>query len=103
MTAYIVQDAIGQNYLPITKSWRLNERHYGALRGINKDLTRKLFGPDQVASWRRSFMRIRRCWPIPVVHGAITRTRRRLFRAVKVLPMRVSACCRIGALNWRRG
>ncbi|MCT3168399.1 2,3-bisphosphoglycerate-dependent phosphoglycerate mutase, partial [Lacticaseibacillus rhamnosus] len=55
MTAYIVQDAIGQNYLPITKSWRLNERHYGALRGINKDLTRKLFGPDQVASWRRSF------------------------------------------------
>jgi 2,3-bisphosphoglycerate-dependent phosphoglycerate mutase len=55
MTAYIVQDKIGQNYLPITKSWRLNERHYGALRGINKDLTRKLFGPDQVASWRRSF------------------------------------------------
>ena len=54
-TAYIVQDELDANWLPITKSWRLNERHYGALRGINKDLTRKLFGSQQVAVWRRSF------------------------------------------------
>lgn len=55
MTAYLVQDELNANWLPITKSWRLNERHYGALRGINKDLTRKLFGDQQVAVWRRSF------------------------------------------------
>jgi 2,3-bisphosphoglycerate-dependent phosphoglycerate mutase len=55
MTAYLVQDALAANWLPITKSWRLNERHYGALRGINKDLTRELFGKAQVAAWRRSF------------------------------------------------
>ncbi len=103
MTAYIVQDAIGQNYLPITKSWRLNERHYGALRGINKDLTRNFLARIKLPAGGEAFMRIRRCWHIPVVHGAITRTRRRLFRAVKVLPMRVSACCRIGVPNWRRG
>ncbi|WP_225046551.1 2,3-bisphosphoglycerate-dependent phosphoglycerate mutase [Lacticaseibacillus kribbianus] len=54
-TAYLVQDAIGQNWLPITKSWRLNERHYGALRGLNKARTRELFGPAQVAAWRRGF------------------------------------------------
>lgn len=54
-TAYLVQEEIGQNWLPITKSWRLNERHYGALRGLNKDKTRALFGADQVARWRRSF------------------------------------------------
>lgn len=54
-TAYLVQDAIGQNWLPITKSWHLNERHYGALRGINKDETRQLFGAQQVALWRRSY------------------------------------------------
>lgn len=54
-TAYLVQDAIGQNWVPITKSWRLNERHYGALRGINKDQTRQLFGAKQVALWRRSY------------------------------------------------
>lgn len=55
MTAYLVQEALDANWLPITKSWRLNERHYGALRGINKDLTRELFGQAQVAAWRRSF------------------------------------------------
>ncbi|MFD1439914.1 2,3-bisphosphoglycerate-dependent phosphoglycerate mutase [Lacticaseibacillus hegangensis] len=54
-TAYLVQEEIDQNWLPITKSWRLNERHYGALRGLNKDKTRELFGKAQVASWRRSF------------------------------------------------
>ncbi|WP_262315056.1 2,3-bisphosphoglycerate-dependent phosphoglycerate mutase [Lacticaseibacillus parakribbianus] len=54
-TAYLVQDAIGQNWLPITKSWRLNERHYGALRGLNKQRTRDLFGASQVAAWRRSY------------------------------------------------
>jgi 2,3-bisphosphoglycerate-dependent phosphoglycerate mutase len=54
-TAYIIQDEMHQSWLPITKSWRLNERHYGALRGLNKDVTRELFGRKQVAQWRRSY------------------------------------------------
>ena len=54
-TANIVLDEIGQNYLPIHKTWRLNERHYGALRGLNKNRTREIYGEEQVALWRRSF------------------------------------------------
>lgn len=54
-TADIVLEELGQPYLPLTKTWRLNERHYGALRGLNKDYTRKLYGQKQVALWRRSF------------------------------------------------
>ncbi|GBG95275.1 2,3-bisphosphoglycerate-dependent phosphoglycerate mutase [Ligilactobacillus salitolerans] len=54
-TADIVQEELHQAYLPLHKSWRLNERHYGALRGWNKDDTRQIFGPKQVALWRRSY------------------------------------------------
>lgn len=54
-TADIVMDEIGQNWLPVHKTWRLNERHYGALRGLNKDRTREIYGEEQVAMWRRSF------------------------------------------------
>jgi len=41
--------------IPIEKSWRLNERHYGALQGLNKDETRNKYGKDQVEEWRRSY------------------------------------------------
>ncbi|KRL66408.1 2,3-bisphosphoglycerate-dependent phosphoglycerate mutase [Companilactobacillus versmoldensis] len=54
-SAYIIQDDLNLNYLPITKAWQLNERHYGALRGQNKDATRREFGAEQVQIWRRSF------------------------------------------------
>lgn len=54
-SAYIIQDDLDLNYLPITKAWQLNERHYGALRGQNKDVTREEYGSDQVQIWRRSF------------------------------------------------
>ncbi|WP_057765896.1 2,3-bisphosphoglycerate-dependent phosphoglycerate mutase [Companilactobacillus tucceti] len=55
MTAYLIQDDLNINYVPITKTWRLNERHYGALRGQNKDKTRKEYGVEQVRLWRRSY------------------------------------------------
>ncbi|WP_125591099.1 2,3-bisphosphoglycerate-dependent phosphoglycerate mutase [Companilactobacillus jidongensis] len=55
MTAYIIQDDLDINYVPIIKSWRLNERHYGALRGQNKDTTREEYGVEQVRLWRRSY------------------------------------------------
>lgn len=54
-TANIVAEQIGQLWVPLYKTWRLNERHYGALRGLNKDETRKVYGSKQVASWRRSY------------------------------------------------
>ncbi|MBA1434156.1 2,3-bisphosphoglycerate-dependent phosphoglycerate mutase [Bombilactobacillus bombi] len=55
ITAYLIQEQCHALDIPIYKSWRLNERHYGALRGLNKDYTRQKFGADQVALWRRSY------------------------------------------------
>lgn len=54
-TANLVADVCNILWLPITKTWCLNERHYGALRGLNKDISRKVFGKEQVLLWRRSF------------------------------------------------
>jgi 2,3-bisphosphoglycerate-dependent phosphoglycerate mutase len=42
-------------WLPITNSWRLNERHYGALQGLNKSETAQKYGEEQVHIWRRSY------------------------------------------------
>lgn len=44
-----------RDWLPVTKSWQLNERHYGALQGLNKAETAEKYGEDQVLVWRRSF------------------------------------------------
>ncbi|WP_056973941.1 2,3-bisphosphoglycerate-dependent phosphoglycerate mutase, partial [Secundilactobacillus malefermentans] len=54
-TAHIVMAECHQLYLPEHKSWRLNERHYGALRGQNKDEVKQSVGEAQVKLWRRSF------------------------------------------------
>lgn len=53
-TLYYILDELGQRDIPIKYSWRLNERHYGALQGLNKDETRKKYGDEQVLLWRRS-------------------------------------------------
>jgi len=65
MTAYIIQDELKINYVSITKTWRLNERHYGALRGRNKDVTRREYGVEQVHLWRRSFYSVPPALPHP--------------------------------------
>lgn len=57
-TTNIVLECINQLYLPLNKSWRLNERHYGALRGINKEQAKKDYGVWQVQQWRRSYTAI---------------------------------------------
>ena len=51
----LVFDVAYTSYLPVYKSWRLNERHYGALQGLNKAETAKKYGDEQVHIWRRSF------------------------------------------------
>lgn len=50
-----VLDGLDRNWLPVVKSWKLNERHYGALQGLNKSETAEKYGEDQVKIWRRSF------------------------------------------------
>ena len=54
-TANIALDAAEQLWIPVKRSWRLNERHYGALQGKNKAQTREEFGDDQFMTWRRSY------------------------------------------------
>ena len=54
-TAEIVSDIIGFNKKNIEYNWRLNERHYGALQGLNKSETAAKYGEDQVHIWRRSY------------------------------------------------
>ena len=47
--------AMDRSWLPVHKTWRLNERHYGALQGLNKAETAQQYGADQVHTWRRSY------------------------------------------------
>jgi 2,3-bisphosphoglycerate-dependent phosphoglycerate mutase len=54
-TSWLALAAAGQAYAPETKDWRLNERHYGGLTGLNKTETAAKHGADQVKVWRRSY------------------------------------------------
>lgn len=55
ITCQTVLEVCDQLYIPVTKSWRLNERHYGALVGKNKKQMEKEFGAEQVKKWRRGY------------------------------------------------
>ncbi|MCS7044669.1 MAG: 2,3-diphosphoglycerate-dependent phosphoglycerate mutase [Bryobacteraceae bacterium] len=54
-TMNIVLDVMDQDWLPVERHWRLNERHYGALQGLNKSEMAAKYGEDQVKIWRRSY------------------------------------------------
>lgn len=54
-TAWLVLEAMGQEWVPVTKSWRLNERHYGALIGLNRAEMALNHGEERVKLWRRSY------------------------------------------------
>jgi 2,3-bisphosphoglycerate-dependent phosphoglycerate mutase len=54
-TLWLALDGLDQTWIPVKNSWRLNERHYGALQGLNKAETAKKFGDEQVKIWRRSY------------------------------------------------
>ena len=54
-TLWIALDELDLMWIPVDLSWRLNERHYGALQGLNKAQTAAQFGDDQVLVWRRSY------------------------------------------------
>jgi 2,3-bisphosphoglycerate-dependent phosphoglycerate mutase len=54
-TLWLVQDTLDLMWVPVVRDWRLNERHYGALQGLNKAETAAKFGDKQVLVWRRSY------------------------------------------------
>ena len=54
-TLWQIQDVMDQMWLPVDTDWRLNERHYGALQGLNKKETVEKHGADQVQKWRRGY------------------------------------------------
>jgi 2,3-bisphosphoglycerate-dependent phosphoglycerate mutase len=54
-TLWVVLQEMNLEWIPVTNAWQLNERHYGALQGLNKAETAQQFGEDQVKIWRRSY------------------------------------------------
>jgi 2,3-bisphosphoglycerate-dependent phosphoglycerate mutase len=65
-TADLALDAADRLWLPVRRSWRLNERHYGALQGLNKAETKERYGEEQFMAWRRSYDRP----PPPIEKGS---------------------------------
>lgn len=58
LTGQVALEEMGQLWLPIVKTWRLNERHYGDLVGKNKDQMKEIYGKDQVKKWRRGYTEV---------------------------------------------
>ena len=54
-TAYLALDGCDRHWIPVQRSWRLNERHYGGLQGLNKAETLEKYGNEQFMAWRRSY------------------------------------------------
>lgn len=54
-TLWLAQEELDRRWIAVVKHWRLNERHYGALQGLNKAETAAKFGEEQVMAWRRSY------------------------------------------------
>ena len=54
-TLWIIQDELDRMWIPVRRDWRLNERHYGSLQGLNKAETAAKYGDEQVHIWRRSY------------------------------------------------
>ncbi len=54
-TMWLVEEEMDLYWIPVTKDWRLNERHYGALQGLDKTETQEQYGPEQVHQWRRGY------------------------------------------------
>lgn len=77
-------DEMDRTWLPVVHSWRLNERHYGALQGLNKTDMAKQYGDAQVLVWRRSYDT-----PPPALEASDTRCERADLRYAKLQPHQV--------------
>jgi 2,3-bisphosphoglycerate-dependent phosphoglycerate mutase len=80
-TLWHTLDAMERQWLPVHNNWRLNERHYGALQGLNKAETAKKFGDEQVLVWRRSYVT-----PPPALELEDPRSERSDLRYAKLKP-----------------
>jgi len=80
-TANLALEAAGRSWIPVRRSWRLNERHYGALQGLDKKQTTDRHGKDQVFVWRRSYD-----VPPPALEAADDRHPRRDARYAELAP-----------------
>jgi 2,3-bisphosphoglycerate-dependent phosphoglycerate mutase len=83
-TLWHVLDEMDRTWLPVVNSWRLNERHYGALQGLNKAETAKQYGDDQVLVWRRSYDT-----PPPSLEATDPRCERGDLRYAKLDPQQI--------------
>ena len=83
-TLWHVLDEMDRTWLPVAHSWRLNERHYGALQGLNKLETAKKYGDAQVLAWRRSYDT-----PPPALSATDERSEREDRRYARLLPQQV--------------
>ncbi len=83
-TLWHVLDELDRTWLPVVHSWRLNERHYGALQGLNKSDMARQYGEQQVLVWRRSYN-----VPPPALDPADPRCERRDLRYAKLNPEQV--------------
>ena len=83
-TLWHVLDQMDRTWLAVQHDWRLNERHYGALQGLNKAETAKKFGDEQVLVWRRSYDT-----PPPLHDAADPRSERSDLRYAKLAPGQV--------------
>jgi len=83
-TLWHVLDEMDRTWLPVVNSWRLNERHYGALQGLNKAETAKQYGDAQVLTWRRSYDT-----PPPALELTDARSERGDLRYAKLKPEQI--------------
>ena len=83
-TLWHALDELDRTWLPVVHSWRLNERHYGALQGLNKAETAKKYGDEQVMVWRRSYDT-----PPPVLDANDPRSERGDVRYARLAPEQV--------------
>jgi 2,3-bisphosphoglycerate-dependent phosphoglycerate mutase len=83
-TLWHTLDQMDRTWLPVVKDWRLNERHYGALQGLNKGDMAKQYGDEQVLIWRRSYDT-----PPPALEATDPRGQRADLRYAKLAPDQV--------------
>ncbi|CAN1514343.1 2,3-diphosphoglycerate-dependent phosphoglycerate mutase [Limnohabitans sp. B9-3] len=83
-TLYLALEEMDATWLPVVKSWRLNERHYGGLQGLNKADMAKQYGDEQVLIWRRSYDT-----PPPVLEATDPRSERSDPRYARLDPAQV--------------
>jgi 2,3-bisphosphoglycerate-dependent phosphoglycerate mutase len=83
-TLYLALEEMDATWLPVVKSWRLNERHYGGLQGLNKADMAKQYGDEQVLIWRRSYDT-----PPPVLEAHDPRSERSDPRYARLDPAQV--------------